>query len=318
MKQLGEFLRQEKAAGKAIFPPGPLIFNALNTTPLENVKVVIIGQDPYHGPGQAHGLCSRCSPACRRLLAEHLQGTQPRPNIPIPNNGYLQRWAEQGVLLLNTSLTVEQAKAGSRHAGWQPFTDRVIEVVNERCERLVFLLWGSHAQSKQKLIDPQRHLILKSAHRRRCRPRGFSATVTSAAPTSSRAERQDAYRLVVAGSLKAAVAQLTWRAPLCAPAARGIKARTRRAGKRHTSSVAAWPISRRASSSSGSTARRGTAPAIAAAPAGGDQRHRELQGFGGPQLGDAAGHHAEHQRLVVEGGQPAEQLGGERRGEHHP
>ncbi len=100
MKQLGEFLRQEKAAGKAIFPPGPLIFNALNTTPLENVKVVIIGQDPYHGPGQAHGLCF----------------------------------------------------------------SRVIEVVNERCERLVFLLWGSHAQSKQKLIDPQRHLILKSAH----------------------------------------------------------------------------------------------------------------------------------------------------------
>lgn len=86
-------------------------------------------------------------------------------NIPIPNNGYLQRWAEQGVLLLNTSLTVEQAKAGSHaNAGWQPFTDRVIEVVNERCERLVFLLWGSHAQSKQKLIDPQRHLILKSVH----------------------------------------------------------------------------------------------------------------------------------------------------------
>lgn len=167
MKQLGEFLRQEKAAGKVIFPPGPLIFNALNTTPLENVKVVIIGQDPYHGPGQAHGLCFSVQPgvptppSLQNIYKELTRDL----NIPIPNNGYLQRWAEQGVLLLNTSLTVEQAKAGSHaNAGWQPFTDRVIEVVNERCERLVFLLWGSHAQSKQKLIDPQRHLILKSAH----------------------------------------------------------------------------------------------------------------------------------------------------------
>lgn len=167
MKQLGEFLRQEKAAGKAIFPPGPLIFNALNTTPLENVKVVIIGQDPYHGPGQAHGLCFSVQPGVPTppSLQNIYKELNRDLNIPIPNNGYLQRWAEQGVLLLNTSLTVEQAKAGSHaNAGWQPFTDRVIEVVNERCERLVFLLWGSHAQSKQKLIDPQRHLILKSAH----------------------------------------------------------------------------------------------------------------------------------------------------------
>lgn len=189
MKQLGEFLRQEKAAGKVIFPPGPLIFNALNTTPLENVKVVIIGQDPYHGPGQAHGLCFSVQPGVPTppSLQNIYKELNRDLNIPIPNNGYLQRWAEQGVLLLNTSLTVEQAKAGSHaNAGWQPFTDRVIEVVNERCERLVFLLWGSHAQSKQKLIDPQRHLILKSAHPSPLSAYAVSsATATSAAPTSS-------------------------------------------------------------------------------------------------------------------------------------
>jgi len=132
MRELGEFLRREKAAGKVIYPPGPLIFNALNSTPsLQNIY---------------------------KELQRDL-------NVPIPNHGYLQHWAEQGVLLLNTSLTVEQARAGSHaQAGWQQFTDRVIEVVNERCDGVVFLLWGSHAQSKQKLIDPRKHLILKSAH----------------------------------------------------------------------------------------------------------------------------------------------------------
>ncbi len=105
MKQLGEFLRQEKAAGKVIFPPGPLIFNALNTTPLENVKVVIIGQDPYHGPGQAHGLCFSVQPGVPTppSLQNIYKELNRDLNIPIPNNGYLQRWAEQGVLLLNTS-----------------------------------------------------------------------------------------------------------------------------------------------------------------------------------------------------------------------
>ncbi|MDH0291486.1 uracil-DNA glycosylase [Pseudomonas sp. GD04087] len=167
MKQLGEFLRAEKAAGKVIFPPGPLIFNALNTTPLERIKVVIIGQDPYHGPGQAHGLCFSVQPGVPTppSLQNIYKELQRDLNLPIPNHGYLQHWAEQGVLLLNTSLTVEQANAGSHaKAGWQPFTDRIIEVVSERCENLVFLLWGSHAQSKQKLIDPQKHLVLKSAH----------------------------------------------------------------------------------------------------------------------------------------------------------
>lgn len=167
MRELGEFLRREKAAGKVIYPPGPLIFNALNSTPLDKVKVVIIGQDPYHGPGQAHGLCFSVQPGVPAppSLQNIYKELQRDLNIPIPNHGYLQHWAEQGVLLLNTSLTVEQARAGSHaQAGWQQFTDRVIEVVNERCDGVVFLLWGSHAQSKQKLIDPRKHLILKSAH----------------------------------------------------------------------------------------------------------------------------------------------------------
>ncbi|MDF3933216.1 uracil-DNA glycosylase [Pseudomonas citronellolis] len=167
MRTLSEFLRNEKAAGKVIFPPGPLIFNALNSTPLDQVKVVIIGQDPYHGPGQAHGLCFSVQPGVPTppSLQNIYKELQRDLNIPIASHGYLQHWAEQGVLLLNTSLTVEQANAGSHaQAGWQPFTDRVIEVVNERCDGVVFLLWGSHAQSKQKLIDPTRHLILKSAH----------------------------------------------------------------------------------------------------------------------------------------------------------
>ncbi|WP_423357559.1 uracil-DNA glycosylase [Pseudomonas citronellolis] len=167
MRELGEFLRKEKAAGKVIYPPGPLIFNALNSTPLDQVKVVIIGQDPYHGPGQAHGLCFSVQPGVPAppSLQNIYKELQRDLNVPIPNHGYLQHWAEQGVLLLNTSLTVEQARAGSHaQAGWQQFTDRVIEVVNERCDGVVFLLWGSHAQSKQKLIDPRKHLILKSAH----------------------------------------------------------------------------------------------------------------------------------------------------------
>ncbi|AOE86877.1 uracil-DNA glycosylase [Pseudomonas sp. TCU-HL1] len=167
MKALGDFLRQEKAAGKVIFPPGPLIFNALNTTPLDQVKVVVIGQDPYHGPGQAHGLCFSVQPGVPTppSLQNIYKELKRDLNIEIPSHGYLQSWAEQGVLLLNTSLTVEQSRAGSHAgAGWQPFTDKVIEVVSQQRSGLVFLLWGSHAQSKERLIDPTKHLILKSAH----------------------------------------------------------------------------------------------------------------------------------------------------------
>jgi uracil-DNA glycosylase len=167
MQELGDFLRSEKAAGKAIYPPGPLIFNALNSTPLDRVKVVVIGQDPYHGPGQAHGLCFSVLPEVKTppSLVNIYKELKRDLNIDIAGHGCLQHWAEQGVLLLNTSLTVEHGIAAS-HAkiGWQTFTDRVIEVVSQHQARLVFLLWGAHAQSKEKLIDTSKHLVLKSVH----------------------------------------------------------------------------------------------------------------------------------------------------------
>jgi uracil-DNA glycosylase len=167
MRQLREFLRQERAEGKEIYPPGPLIFNALNLTPLQQVKVVILGQDPYHGPGQAHGLCFSVQPGVPAppSLVNVFKEMKRDLNIDIPKHGCLQHWAEQGVLLLNTTLTVQRGVAAS-HAkkGWEPFTDRIIETVSAQCEHVVFLLWGAHAQSKTKLIDPTRHLILKSVH----------------------------------------------------------------------------------------------------------------------------------------------------------
>lgn len=167
MQELGAFLRREKAAGKQIYPPGPLIFSALNSTPLDRVKVVIIGQDPYHGAGQAHGLCFSVQPgvAVPPSLVNIYKELKRDLNLEIPRHGNLQHWADQGVLLLNTSLTVEHGIAGS-HAkiGWQRLTDRIIEVASERCEHLVFMLWGAHAQSKAKLIDSTRHLVLKSVH----------------------------------------------------------------------------------------------------------------------------------------------------------
>lgn len=167
MRALGDFLRAEKAAGKVIFPPGPLIFNALDSTPLAKVRVVIIGQDPYHGPGQAHGLCFSVQPGVPTppSLQNIYKELKRDLNIDIASHGCLQSWADQGVLLLNTSLTVEQANAGSHaKAGWQHFTDRVIALASERCEHLVFMLWGAHAQGKEKLIDASKHLILKSVH----------------------------------------------------------------------------------------------------------------------------------------------------------
>ncbi len=167
MKELGAFLRSEKAAGKTIYPPGPLIFNALNSTPVDEVRAVILGQDPYHGPGQAHGLCFSVQPgvAPPPSLQNIYKELKRDLNLDIPRHGYLQRWADQGVLMLNTSLTVEQGMAGS-HAkmGWQRLTDRIIEVVSERCSNVVFMLWGAHAQSKARLIDPSKHLLLKSVH----------------------------------------------------------------------------------------------------------------------------------------------------------
>ncbi|WP_341706440.1 uracil-DNA glycosylase [Halopseudomonas sp.] len=167
MQALRSFLQAEKAAGKAIFPPGPLIFNALNSTPLDKVRVVIIGQDPYHGPGQAHGLSFSVPPGVRTppSLQNIFKEINRDLGLPIPGHGCLQSWAEQGVLLLNAVLTVEQAQAGS-HAkrGWERFTSKVIELVNERCENCVFLLWGSYAQRKGEQIDRARHHVLTSVH----------------------------------------------------------------------------------------------------------------------------------------------------------
>lgn len=167
MRALSDFLRAEKEQGKCIYPASSLIFNALNLTPLPAVKVVILGQDPYHGPGQAHGLSFSVphGVAIPPSLLNIYKELQRDLNIPIAAHGCLESWAEQGVLLLNTSLTVEQGKAGS-HAkqGWQRFTDRIIELINQQCEHVVFMLWGAHARSKLDLLDARKHLLLTSSH----------------------------------------------------------------------------------------------------------------------------------------------------------
>lgn len=167
MQELREFLLAEKAAGKVVFPPGPLIFNALNTTPPAKVKVVIIGQDPYHGPGQAHGLSFSVQPGVRTppSLQNIFKEIQRDLGYPIPASGDLRPWAEQGVLLLNAVLTVTQGQAGAHaNRGWERFTSRIIDILNTQCEHLVFMLWGSYAQKKGQQIDPARHLVLKSVH----------------------------------------------------------------------------------------------------------------------------------------------------------
>jgi uracil-DNA glycosylase len=167
MKQLQQFLQQEKLAGKEIYPQSGDVFNALKSTSFENVKVVILGQDPYHGIGQAHGLSFsvprgvRTPPSLVNILKEIHRDL----DIPIPDHGCLQSWAEQGVLLLNATLTVEQANAGSHQGqGWELFTDKIIEVLSEQREQLVFLLWGVYAQKKGRVIDQDKHLVLCSAH----------------------------------------------------------------------------------------------------------------------------------------------------------
>jgi uracil-DNA glycosylase len=167
MQQLKQFLLQEKAAGKIIYPASKNIFNAFNSTPLDQVKVVIIGQDPYHGPNQAHGLCFsvqkgiQVPPSLQNIFKEQQRDLC----IAIPNHGCLQSWADQGVLLLNATLTVEQAKAGSHQGkGWEIFTDKAIELVSKVNQSVVFMLWGSYAQKKIDLIDTKKHLILKAPH----------------------------------------------------------------------------------------------------------------------------------------------------------
>jgi uracil-DNA glycosylase len=167
MRELATFLRSEKAAGKTIYPPGSQIFAALDSTPFDAVKVVILGQDPYHGPGQAHGLCFSVGPgvAVPPSLQNIFKEISRDLDLPRPRHGNLSAWARQGVLLLNAVLTVERGQPGSHQGlGWEGFTDACIEALNREREGLVFLLWGSHAQAKGRLIDGRRHLILKAPH----------------------------------------------------------------------------------------------------------------------------------------------------------
>jgi uracil-DNA glycosylase len=169
-----QFLLKERSENKTVYPPGPLIFNAFNLTPFDKLKVVILGQDPYHGPGQAHGLCFSVS-----------NGVPPPPSlvnifkelhndlgIPIPKTGNLTKWAEQGVMLLNALLTVRANQPAShKDAGWETFTDAVIRNISAHKSGVIFLLWGKFAQNKEALIDGTKHYILKAAH-----PSPFSVT----------------------------------------------------------------------------------------------------------------------------------------------
>jgi len=167
MQQLKDFLRREKQQGKVIYPASKNIFNAFNSAPLDRVKVVILGQDPYHGPGQAHGLCFSVQPQVPPppSLKNIFKELQRDLGCPVPNHGYLQSWAEQGVLLLNATLTVEQGQAGSHQKrGWEDFTDRAIETVNREREGVVFMLWGSYAQKKAQFVDREKHCVLTSSH----------------------------------------------------------------------------------------------------------------------------------------------------------
>ena len=171
--QLVQFLRQEKQAGKVIYPPGPDIFSAFSHTPFSKVKVLLLGQDPYHGAGQAHGLCFsvrkgiKPPPSLQNIYKELQQDVGFNP----PTHGELTKWTEQGVFMLNASLTVEEGKPMSHsQIGWALFTDHIIELLSREKKGLVFLLWGRFAQEKAKLINEQQHCILKAAH-----PSPFSA-----------------------------------------------------------------------------------------------------------------------------------------------
>jgi uracil-DNA glycosylase len=167
-QQAMNIVRQQREVGKVIYPPQQDMFNAFRFTELGEVKVVMLGQDPYHGPGQAHGLCFSVRPGVRvppSLQNMYKELSSDIPGFRIPNHGYLESWARQGVLMLNTVLTVEAGKAHS-HArlGWETFTDHVIRAVNDHCQGVVFLLWGSHAQKKGAMIDPARHHVLAAPH----------------------------------------------------------------------------------------------------------------------------------------------------------
>lgn len=167
MQELKSFLQREKAAKKIIFPKGKEIFNAFNWTPYEEVRVVILGQDPYHGPGQAHGLCFSVQPnvVIPPSLVNIYKELQTDMGIAPAKHGCLEKWAKQGVLLLNSVLTVQSGLAASHQGkGWETFTDKVISVLNDRKEPIVFMLWGAYAQRKGAHIDERKHLVLKAPH----------------------------------------------------------------------------------------------------------------------------------------------------------
>lgn len=167
MDELKSFLHEQETQGKLLYPPVNLLFSAFEAAPLKDVKVVILGQDPYHGPGQAHGLSFSVPkgvsipPSLRNIFKEVSQDL----GFPIPNHGCLQNWAQRGVLLLNAVLTVESGVAGAhRGRGWELFTDKVIEIVSHESDGVVFMLWGGYAHKKAPLIDKSKHLVLKSVH----------------------------------------------------------------------------------------------------------------------------------------------------------
>ncbi|WP_029280627.1 uracil-DNA glycosylase [Pedobacter borealis] len=174
MKSLKSFLQEEKNKGATVYPKGTDIFNALNTTPFDQVKVVILGQDPYHGAGQAHGLSFSVQrgvavpPSLKNIYKELETDIE---GFKAPNHGYLTHWAEQGVLLLNATLTVRASEAGShQNRGWEIFTDEIIKALSQKREHIIFLLWGKYAQQKAALIDQKKHYVLTAAH-----PSPFSA-----------------------------------------------------------------------------------------------------------------------------------------------
>lgn len=167
LQQLSAFLRQRKADGARVFPPGPQIFAAFDATPYDQVKVVILGQDPYHGLGQAHGLCFSVLPGVPvpPSLLNIYKEIEGDLGIARPDHGCLLPWARRGVLLLNAVLTVEEGRAGAHQGkGWEGFTDHVVDTLNRECEGLVFLLWGSYAQAKGRVIDSRRHRVLRAPH----------------------------------------------------------------------------------------------------------------------------------------------------------
>lgn len=173
MQSLKQYLLAQKQAGKVIYPDGDSIFKAFELTPLAQVKVVLIGQDPYHGIGQAHGLCFSVKPGIKPppSLINIYKELNDDLGVPIANHGFLESWAKQGILMLNSVLTVERGKAGAHQGkGWEQFTDQVIALLNQQKRPLIFVLWGRYAHQKGQYIDTKKHAVLKAAH-----PSPFSA-----------------------------------------------------------------------------------------------------------------------------------------------